>query len=107
MSGQGEVKAYLTIHNVYFEDYMEKCTKSIETANISDIHDEYIADDVTKLNNKFPAVPADDTDEYEEYNEMTLNIRKKRDDIMSFSQTLNCVLVHSTKPGGEAHSIVR
>eukprot|EP00971_Amphidinium_carterae_P190476 3780263-Amphidinium_carterae.1 len=38
---------------------------------------------------------------------MTLNIRKKKDDITSFSQTLNYVLVHSTKPGSEAHSMVK
>eukprot|EP00971_Amphidinium_carterae_P338423 6475745-Amphidinium_carterae.1 len=36
-----------------------------------------------------------------------MNMRKKKDDIASFSQTLNYVLVHSTKPGNEAHSIVR
>eukprot|EP00971_Amphidinium_carterae_P031567 621637-Amphidinium_carterae.1 len=38
---------------------------------------------------------------------MTLNIRKKKDDILSFSQTSNYVFVRSTKPGSEAHSIVR
>eukprot|EP00971_Amphidinium_carterae_P124021 2456240-Amphidinium_carterae.1 len=87
---------------------MENSTKSIETVNISDMQDEYTAEDMTWLNNKSPVVPArDDTDDYEEYNEMTLIIRKKRDDIMSFSQTLNYVLVHSTKPGSEADYIVR
>eukprot|EP00971_Amphidinium_carterae_P232178 4607205-Amphidinium_carterae.1 len=39
----GKVKAYLTIHNAYYEDYMDKSTKSIETLNISDIQDDYTA----------------------------------------------------------------
>eukprot|EP00971_Amphidinium_carterae_P089888 1779508-Amphidinium_carterae.7 len=34
---------------------------------------------------------------------MTLNIRRKRHDMTNFSQTLNYVLVHATKPGSEAH----
>eukprot|EP00971_Amphidinium_carterae_P064148 1269926-Amphidinium_carterae.1 len=105
--GQDAVKVYLTIHNFYFENYMDKCTIFVETVSISDIQNEYTADYVTKLNNIFPSAPAEDTDEYGEYNEMTLNIRKKRDDIMSFSQTLNYMLVHSTKPGSETYSIVR
>eukprot|EP00971_Amphidinium_carterae_P173917 3447446-Amphidinium_carterae.1 len=79
----GEVKAYLTIHN------------------------DYTAEDYIKWNNKFPTAPAEDTNEYEECNEMTMNIRKRKDDIASFSQTLNYLLVHSTRPGSEAGSIVR
>eukprot|EP00971_Amphidinium_carterae_P148998 2954061-Amphidinium_carterae.2 len=63
----GEAKAYLTIHD-----------------------DNYTAEDYIKLNNKFPAVSADDTDEYEEYNEMTMNIRKKNDDIASFRMSELC-----------------
>eukprot|EP00971_Amphidinium_carterae_P079188 1566788-Amphidinium_carterae.1 len=105
----GEVKAYLTIHNVHFEDYMGNCTSSIDVVHISDIQNDYTANDYVKLNNKLPAVPAEDTDEYEEYTEMTMNIRKKND-IASCSQTWNYVFVHSTKPGkpgGEAHSIVK
>eukprot|EP00971_Amphidinium_carterae_P239228 4748940-Amphidinium_carterae.2 len=30
-----------------------------------------------------------------------------RGDIVSFSQTLNYVLLYATKPGSEAHSIIR
>eukprot|EP00971_Amphidinium_carterae_P216870 4305043-Amphidinium_carterae.1 len=104
----GEVKAYLTIHNVYFEDYMDKSTNSIETVNISDIQDDYTAQDVLASIIKFPQrLSRDDTDDYDEYNEMQLTIKKKRDDIMSFGQTVNYVLVHATKPGGEAKSFVR
>eukprot|EP00971_Amphidinium_carterae_P015583 307748-Amphidinium_carterae.5 len=101
----GEVKAYLAIRNVYFDDYIHNSTKSIEPVNISDIQDEYTEQDVTALNNKFPQQPArEDTDDYDKDNDMQLTIRKKRDDIMSFSQKLNHVLVHSTKSGSEAHS---
>eukprot|EP00971_Amphidinium_carterae_P148640 2947027-Amphidinium_carterae.1 len=39
--------------------------------------------------------------------DMKVNIRKMKDDIVNFSQTLNYVLLHSTKPGSEAHSIIR
>eukprot|EP00971_Amphidinium_carterae_P125259 2481940-Amphidinium_carterae.2 len=100
----GELKTYLTIRNVHFEDCMDNCTSSIDAVNI---HDDYRAEDYVKLNNKLPAVTSEDTDEYEEHNEMTMNIRKKKDDIASFSQALNYVFAHSTKPGSEAHSIMR
>eukprot|EP00971_Amphidinium_carterae_P160320 3178206-Amphidinium_carterae.4 len=30
-----------------------------------------------------------------------------RDDIANFSQALNYVLLHATKPGSEAHSVIR
>eukprot|EP00971_Amphidinium_carterae_P019415 382190-Amphidinium_carterae.1 len=83
---------------------MDNCTSSIDVVNISDIQDDYTAEDYLMLNNNFPAVPTENTDEYEEYNEMIMNIRMKKDDIANFSQTLNYVFVHSTKPG-EAHSI--
>eukprot|EP00971_Amphidinium_carterae_P289324 5744390-Amphidinium_carterae.2 len=39
--------------------------------------------------------------------DMTINIKKMRGDIVNFSQKLNHVLRHATKPGGEAHSIIR
>eukprot|EP00971_Amphidinium_carterae_P064478 1277265-Amphidinium_carterae.1 len=72
----GEVKVYLTIHNVHFEDYMDECTRSIETINIIDLQIDYTADDLTKLNTKFPTILADGSDEFEEYTGMTL--RKRR-----------------------------
>eukprot|EP00971_Amphidinium_carterae_P232070 4605559-Amphidinium_carterae.1 len=43
----GEVKVYLTIHYVHFEDYMDTCTKSIDPVNITDIQDDYTTDDLT------------------------------------------------------------
>eukprot|EP00971_Amphidinium_carterae_P064350 1274514-Amphidinium_carterae.1 len=71
---------------------MDNSTKSIKTVNISDIQDEYTAQNVIALNKKFPQRP----DDYAEYNYMQLTIRKKSDDIMSLCQTLNYVLVRST-----------
>eukprot|EP00971_Amphidinium_carterae_P074559 1473660-Amphidinium_carterae.1 len=57
----GEVKIYLTIDNVNFEDYMDSCARSIETVNIVDLQDGYTADDVTRPNTRFPAAPAERT----------------------------------------------
>eukprot|EP00971_Amphidinium_carterae_P053069 1045230-Amphidinium_carterae.1 len=93
----GEVQAYLTLHNVHFKDYTDNGTSSIDVVNIFEIQDDYTSEDYIKLNNKSPAISAEDTDEYEDYNEMMMYIRKKKDDIASFSLTLNYVLVHSTK----------
>eukprot|EP00971_Amphidinium_carterae_P271001 5377734-Amphidinium_carterae.5 len=81
----GEVKAYLTIHNVSFENYMDSCSRSIETINIVDLQVDYKADDVTRLNTRFPAEPAKDADNYEVYIDVKMNIRKKRDDIANFT----------------------
>eukprot|EP00971_Amphidinium_carterae_P312915 6218539-Amphidinium_carterae.5 len=39
--------------------------------------------------------------------DLTVTVKKMRGDIVSFSQTLNHVLLHATKPGSEAHSITR
>eukprot|EP00971_Amphidinium_carterae_P203542 4039373-Amphidinium_carterae.1 len=60
---------------------MDKSTKSIETVNIADIQDDYTAQDVLILNNKFLQRPVrEDTDEYDEHKNLQLTIRKKRDD---------------------------
>eukprot|EP00971_Amphidinium_carterae_P089734 1776752-Amphidinium_carterae.2 len=59
-----------------------------------------------KTTTTFPNAPTED-DELEEYKEILLNIGRKRDEITSFSQTLNYLLVHSTKPGSEAHSMIK
>eukprot|EP00971_Amphidinium_carterae_P287985 5716742-Amphidinium_carterae.2 len=65
------------------------CTKSIDMVNITDIQDDSTADDLAKLNTKVPIVQTCDTHEFKEYTEMRLNIRNEKNDIMSFSQTLN------------------
>eukprot|EP00971_Amphidinium_carterae_P042383 832920-Amphidinium_carterae.3 len=59
-------------------------------------------------NNKYPIQPTEDeADELEDYNDLTLSILKKGDEITSISRTLNDVLAHATKPGSEPHSMIR
>eukprot|EP00971_Amphidinium_carterae_P171926 3408574-Amphidinium_carterae.1 len=43
--GQASVKAYLTIHNVHIEDYMEESAKSMEAIELRNIQDAYVAED--------------------------------------------------------------
>eukprot|EP00971_Amphidinium_carterae_P033958 668472-Amphidinium_carterae.1 len=90
----GEVKAYLTIHNVHIEDYMDQsANKSIDVIDLRNIQDAYVTEDVHYRDNKFYDEPTEEqADEYEEYNDLNITIRKKRDEISSISQTLNYVL---------------
>eukprot|EP00971_Amphidinium_carterae_P044696 879368-Amphidinium_carterae.1 len=72
--------------------------------------DKYTANEVRKLNTKFPIAAQKGEDDYDEYMDMTVNIQnfqKMKGDIVNFSQTVNYVLLHATKPGSEAHSIMR
>eukprot|EP00971_Amphidinium_carterae_P127083 2517709-Amphidinium_carterae.1 len=103
----GEVKAYLGVHNVNIEDTMDDCTKSVTIIVLSDIQDKYTLAEVTRMNNNYPTAPADGEDGYDDYIDLRDTIRKMRGDITSFSQTLNYVLLHATKAGSEAHSIIR
>eukprot|EP00971_Amphidinium_carterae_P245850 4882918-Amphidinium_carterae.2 len=45
--------------------------------------------------------------EFEDYNQLKMSIRKKRNEILSISQTLNYLLVHATTTGSEPHSMIR
>eukprot|EP00971_Amphidinium_carterae_P040963 804617-Amphidinium_carterae.1 len=85
----GVVKAHLSIHNVHIEDYMDAGSRSVATIVLSDIQDEYTEGDTRRLNTRFPAAPREDADNYVEYYDMAVDIRKKKDDISNFSQTLN------------------
>eukprot|EP00971_Amphidinium_carterae_P148662 2947605-Amphidinium_carterae.1 len=69
-----------------------RTTWSVETINITNIQDVYASEDRHQLRTKFPTIPAEDANDYDECNEMTWNIRKNNDAILSFSQTLNYVL---------------
>eukprot|EP00971_Amphidinium_carterae_P191614 3802354-Amphidinium_carterae.1 len=53
----GEVKAHLSFHNVHIEDYMDGSGRSVETIDIKNIQTAYTADDVTKLQQRFPTMP--------------------------------------------------
>eukprot|EP00971_Amphidinium_carterae_P288853 5735462-Amphidinium_carterae.2 len=103
----GEVKAYLSVHNVNMEDIMDDCTKFVTVIQLGDVQDKYTADEVRKHNTTHPVALQDGEDGYDDYMDMTVNIKKMRGDIVYFSQTLNSVLLHSTKPGSEAGSIIR
>eukprot|EP00971_Amphidinium_carterae_P204882 4066208-Amphidinium_carterae.1 len=68
----GEVKAYLTLHNVHIEDYMDEPTKSVEAIDIRNIQDAYVEKDTQYKDNKYPIQPTEDeADELEDYNEIT------------------------------------
>eukprot|EP00971_Amphidinium_carterae_P023830 469794-Amphidinium_carterae.1 len=103
----GEVKAYLSIHNVNIEDIMDDCTKFVTVIQLGDIQDKYTADEVRMFNTTYPVALQDSEDGYDVFMDMTVNIKKMRGDIVNFSQTLNYVQLHATKPGSGAHSIIR
>eukprot|EP00971_Amphidinium_carterae_P143625 2845718-Amphidinium_carterae.1 len=88
---------------------MDKCTKSVTVIVLNDIQHEYTKDDheVRRLNTTYPQAFAEGEDGYDDYMDLAVNIKKMRGDIVTFSQTLNYVLLHATKPGSEAHSITR
>eukprot|EP00971_Amphidinium_carterae_P076152 1504072-Amphidinium_carterae.3 len=73
----GDVKAYLTIHNVHIENHMDEFSKSVETVNIAHIQDDCTTENVNRLRQRFRTIPAENEEEYDEYNEMTMNFRKK------------------------------
>eukprot|EP00971_Amphidinium_carterae_P351306 6492043-Amphidinium_carterae.1 len=103
----GDVKVYLTIHNVHIEGYMGESAKSVETIDIRNTQDAYAEEDTQLRDNRSPTVPTEDeADELEDYIELTVSIRK-RDEIRSISQSLNYALAHATKPGSEPHSMIR
>eukprot|EP00971_Amphidinium_carterae_P173910 3447354-Amphidinium_carterae.1 len=79
---------------------MEASAKSMEAIELRNIQDAYVAEDTNYRDMRYPIQPnEDDQDEFADYIEMSLNIRKKTDEITSVSQTLNYVLVNATKPG--------
>eukprot|EP00971_Amphidinium_carterae_P122147 2418640-Amphidinium_carterae.1 len=103
-----KIKAYLSIHNVNIEDIMDDSSRSvtaISAANIQTVR----ADDTRRLNGRFPVAPQEDADNYDKYVDLTMEIRKKKDDIVNYNQTrpASKQLLHSTKPGSEAHLIAR
>eukprot|EP00971_Amphidinium_carterae_P078426 1551436-Amphidinium_carterae.3 len=87
---------------------MDDCAKSVTIIVLGDVQDKCTASEANQLNTTYPT-PADTEGEdgYDDYMDMRDNIRKMRSDIVSFNQTLNYVLLHATKAGSEAHSIIR
>eukprot|EP00971_Amphidinium_carterae_P095955 1898810-Amphidinium_carterae.3 len=56
----GEVKAYLTIHNVHIEDYMQEPARSVEAIDLRNLQDAYVTEDVQFRDNKYPIQPTED-----------------------------------------------
>eukprot|EP00971_Amphidinium_carterae_P085546 1692619-Amphidinium_carterae.2 len=75
---------------------MDDCMKSVTVIVLGDIQDKYTSAEVNRLNTTYPAAPEEGEDNYDDYLDMRDNIRKMRGDIVSFSQTLNYVLLHAT-----------
>eukprot|EP00971_Amphidinium_carterae_P215146 4270273-Amphidinium_carterae.1 len=103
----GEVKAYLTVHNIYIEDLMEDRTRSQIPMVMSTMQRDAIANDLQGFNARYPPAIHHGEDGYDEYMDRWEAVEKKKADILHFSQTLNYVLFHATKPGSEPHSIMR
>eukprot|EP00971_Amphidinium_carterae_P291786 5792175-Amphidinium_carterae.1 len=69
---------------------MEESAKSMEAIELRNTQDAYAAEDTQYRDQKYPV--QEEPYEFGEYAEMSLTIRKKRDEITSISQTLNYVL---------------
>eukprot|EP00971_Amphidinium_carterae_P078027 1543834-Amphidinium_carterae.1 len=88
----GEVKAYLTIHNVHITWGLEGRLRQVTSGTFRIPTLQMMSQN---YHNGFPM------------QQQRTNIRHKRDEITNFSQTLNDVSAHSTKPGSETHSMIR
>eukprot|EP00971_Amphidinium_carterae_P246136 4888573-Amphidinium_carterae.2 len=49
---------------------------------------DFTAWDTRRFNTKFPVAPQEDAGSYVEYVDLAMEIRRKKDDIVNFSQTL-------------------
>eukprot|EP00971_Amphidinium_carterae_P103002 2038717-Amphidinium_carterae.1 len=61
---------------------MDDCTKSVTVIILGDIQDKYTVDEVRNLNAKFPIALQEGDDNYDEHLDLTINIRKMKDDIV-------------------------
>eukprot|EP00971_Amphidinium_carterae_P310649 6172841-Amphidinium_carterae.1 len=50
----GEVKSYLTVHNIYIEDLMDDSTKSQVPMVIATMQRDSVADDLQRFNARYP-----------------------------------------------------
>eukprot|EP00971_Amphidinium_carterae_P146148 2896659-Amphidinium_carterae.1 len=86
---------------------MDDCTKSVTVIILKDIQAKYVSDEETRRTTTYHNPVVEGENGYDDYMDMTVNIKKMRGDVVSFSQTLKSVLLHATKPGSEAHSIIK
>eukprot|EP00971_Amphidinium_carterae_P170960 3388038-Amphidinium_carterae.1 len=92
-----EAKAYLTKQNVQIEDYMDESAKSVEAIDIRNIQDVYVTEDVQYKNTRYQIVPTEDeTEEYEEHNELMIATRKLHVSAVECGQTLHSAIPQVT-----------
>eukprot|EP00971_Amphidinium_carterae_P343504 6483275-Amphidinium_carterae.2 len=63
---------------------MDDCTKSVTVLPLNDIQDKYTQDEVRKYNTRYPIAVQEGEEDYDEYMNMTVNIKKMRGDIAAF-----------------------
>eukprot|EP00971_Amphidinium_carterae_P028907 568601-Amphidinium_carterae.1 len=92
-----EVKAHLTVHNIFIEDLMEDSTKSQVPMVVATMQRDAVADDLQRFNQRYPHAVNYGDDHNEDYMDRWEVMEEKKADIVHFSQTLNHVLFHATK----------
>eukprot|EP00971_Amphidinium_carterae_P254016 5042764-Amphidinium_carterae.1 len=91
---EGEVKAYLTVHNIYIEDLLEESTKSlVPLMVIATMQTDAAAEDLRRFNQRYPQAVNHGEDHSDDYMDRWEAMDKKKADIAHFSQTLNYVLL--------------
>eukprot|EP00971_Amphidinium_carterae_P175125 3471596-Amphidinium_carterae.2 len=85
----GEVKAYLTVHNIYIEDLMEESTRSQVPMVVATMQTDAVAKDLRRFNLRYPQPVNHGEDNYDDYMDRWEAMEKKKADIAHFSQTLN------------------
>eukprot|EP00971_Amphidinium_carterae_P155389 3081731-Amphidinium_carterae.1 len=55
---------------------MDECTKSATIIQLSDIQDKYTTNEVKKCNTTYLTAPRDGEDGYDDYMDMTVNIKE-------------------------------
>eukprot|EP00971_Amphidinium_carterae_P009081 179283-Amphidinium_carterae.3 len=67
----GEVKSYLTVHNIYIEDLMDDSTRSQVPMVVATMQRDTVADDLQRFNARYPQPVNHGDDNYEDYMEWT------------------------------------
>eukprot|EP00971_Amphidinium_carterae_P305038 6061365-Amphidinium_carterae.1 len=102
-----EVKAYLTVHSIYIDDLFEDSVRSQVPMVIATMQRDAVTTDLQSFNARYPQQIRYGEDSYDDYMDKweAMEKKKKKADILQFSQTLNYVLLHATKSGSEPHSM--
>eukprot|EP00971_Amphidinium_carterae_P097727 1933998-Amphidinium_carterae.1 len=81
--------------NIYkMEEGTIDCTKAVTAIVLGDRQDKYTATEVNRVITTYPPAVAEGEDGYDDYMDLRDNIRKMRDEIVSFSQTLRASTRH-------------